>query len=86
MAAAGAAGLRRPPGRNAHRQAGDDRAQHQRPACIDIVFEDDTDSPFALSLDRRQVDRSLANGGNILFTVWTPIGKQLTLYADIRGI
>lgn len=53
------------------------------PACWDIVFDDGTDSPFCVSLDRRQLDRAMEPGSTQL-TVWVPAGKTLSLPLEIR--
>ena len=55
------------------------------PGCIDIVFEDGTQSPFALTIDKRQCDRALESRRAMPFTVWTEDGVQLTLKANVRG-
>ena len=53
--------------------------------CVDLVFEDDTDSPFSVAVDRKQIDRPLQRGAGLPFTVWTEGGgKVLALVADIR--
>ncbi len=52
--------------------------------CVDVVFEDGTDSPFALTLDRKLLDRSLTLGKRVPFTVWTEQGKELSLFASIN--
>jgi len=49
---------------------------------LDIVFEDGTDSPFALTIDRKQIDRFLTPGACQL-TVWTQAGRVLTLQCNI---
>lgn len=41
--------------------------------ALDIVFDDGTDSPFALTIDRRQIDRAVSPGPSRL-TVWTRLG------------
>ena len=51
--------------------------------CWDIVFDDGSDSPFSISIDKRQLDRSLAPGA-ALMTVWVPTGKTLSLPLVIR--
>jgi len=55
----------------------------REPQCIDIVFEDGTDTPFSVSLDRRQCDRAL-NPGPCRFMVYTQSGLQLDLHATVR--
>jgi hypothetical protein len=57
------------------------------PACIDVVFDDGSKTPFYIALDRSQTDR--VSGGarrNVPFTVWTPSGKALSLTAVIDDI
>jgi hypothetical protein len=51
--------------------------------CVDIVFDDGSGSPFAVTLDRRQIDRALERGSRPL-TVWTERGLQLTLTAEVK--
>lgn len=51
--------------------------------CWDIVFDDGSDSPFSISIDKRQLDRALAAGTGPL-TVWVPAGKTLSLPLEIR--
>lgn len=55
-----------------------------QPSAIDVVFDDGTDSPFALTIDRRQCDRALAPGKGIPFAVYTQAGLQLELAATVR--
>lgn len=55
----------------------------QTSECWDIVFEDGSDSPFALALDKRQVDRAMTPG-RCRLTVWTPDGLALDLPCDVR--
>jgi hypothetical protein len=52
-------------------------------SCWDIVFEDGSDSPFSLTLDRRQVDRAM-DPGECRLTVWTELGKELDLPCLVR--
>lgn len=51
--------------------------------CWDIVFEDGTDSPFAVALDKRQVDRKM-EPGKAVFSAWTQSGKVLDLPCEVR--
>lgn len=53
------------------------------PRCWDVVFEDGTDTPFSLAVDKRQVDREMAPG-TCRLTVWTALGKQLDLACEVR--
>jgi hypothetical protein len=53
------------------------------PQCWDIVFDDGTESPFSISIDKRQLDRALEPGAAQL-TVWVPAGKTLSLPLEIR--
>jgi len=50
----------------------------QARGCWDLVFEDGSSSPFALTIDRRQVDRTITPG-QCRFAVWTESGKQLEM-------
>jgi len=51
--------------------------------CVEIVFEDGSDTPFAIACARDGIDGTLARGLFVPFTVWTSAGKQLTLRADV---
>lgn len=55
----------------------------QSAGCWDIVFEDGTDSPFAVALDKRQVDRAV-EPGECRLTVWGEGGKLLDLPCTVR--
>lgn len=55
----------------------------RNPACWDIVFDDGSDAPFSLSLDKRMVDRSMSPGDCVL-TVWTADGKVLETTCLVR--
>lgn len=46
--------------------------------CWDVVFEDESPSPFVITIDQRQIDRVMTPGETRL-TVWTERGKQLDL-------
>ena len=53
--------------------------------CLDVVFEDGTHSPFALTIDKRQVDRAMTPG-RCRLTVWTRLaGKVLDLACQVKG-
>lgn len=52
--------------------------------CWDVVFEDGTDSPFALAIDKQQTDRAMEPGRCVL-AVWTQAGKQLELDCEIKS-
>ncbi|MGP9633771.1 hypothetical protein ACT3R7_11960 [Halomonas sp. AOP43-A1-21] len=56
----------------------------QLQGCWDIVFEDGTDSPYAVSLDKKQVDRAVESGKCHL-AVWTEGGKVLELPCTVRA-
>ena len=52
--------------------------------CVDLVFEDGTDAPFSVAVDRKQMDRALQRGAGLPFTVWTERGGMvLALVADV---
>lgn len=51
--------------------------------CVDVVFEDGSDAPFSIAIDRRQIDRAM-EPGQCLLAVWTARGKVLTLPCTIR--
>lgn len=54
------------------------------PGCVDIVFEDGSDAPFSVSLDRRQCERAPGSAGQRRFLVYTQDGLQIDLQATIR--
>lgn len=54
--------------------------------CVDIIFEDGTDMPFFLAIDKQQIDRVLSPGKNLTFAVWTERGKEFQLKAEIKKI
>lgn len=41
--------------------------------CWDVVFEDGTDSPFSVAIDKRQTDRAMVSG-RCQLSVWTRLG------------
>lgn len=53
------------------------------PRCWDLVFDDGTDSPFSLSLDKRQTDRALT-AGKCPLAIWTQRGKVFELQCEVR--
>lgn len=55
----------------------------QAPGCWDVVFEDGTDSPFSIAVDRRQVDRKM-EPGRCQLAVWTERGMVLILACEVR--
>ena len=44
----------------------------------DIIFEDGTPAPFALTLDKRMTDRAM-HAGRCLMSIWTRRGKVMEL-------
>lgn len=56
----------------------------QNPRCIDIVFEDGTDAPFFLALDKQQCDRAVTPGRAVPFIVYTEAGEQMRRAATIK--
>jgi hypothetical protein len=54
--------------------------QSQRTAdCVDVVFEDGTDTPYVVTIDKKQSDRGLGPSGPCRVAIWTAEGKQLEL-------
>lgn len=51
--------------------------------CWDIVFQDGTDAPFSVTLDRQLVDRPL-KPGKCQLTVWAEHGKVLTFPCTVK--
>lgn len=54
--------------------------------CVDIIFEDGTDMPFFLAVDKQQIDRVLSPEKNVTFAVWTERGKEFQLKAEVKKI
>ena len=49
-----------------------ERSLHSGAAgCVDIVFEDGSNSPFSVAVDTRQMDRALTAGAAVPFLVYT---------------
>ena len=51
--------------------------------CWDLVFDDGTEEPFFVTLDKRQVDRAM-EPGLMRLTVWTNGGKHLDLSCTVK--
>jgi hypothetical protein len=58
-------------------------SRHLPGRAWDIVFDDGTSSPFALAVDRRQIDRAIEPGSRRL-TVWTERGQVIDLQCMVR--
>lgn len=59
------------------------RSSTQR--LLDIVFDDGSDAPFVLTIDREMVDRLVRPvGRTVPFAVWTSAGLQIELLAEVR--
>lgn len=56
---------------------------HMPGSCWDIVFEDGTQSPFSIAVDKGLVDRSM-RPGKCTLTVWTENGKVLDFSCLVR--
>lgn len=56
------------------------------PRCIDVVFEDGTDSPFFVALDKSMALGVSKPGTNIPFSVWTEEGLQVKLHANVKRV
>jgi hypothetical protein len=54
------------------------------PEAWDVVFEDGTEAPFSLTIDKRQVDRAVETGTWRLLVV-TQRGVTLELPCSVRG-
>ncbi len=54
----------------------------REPGCWDVVFEDGTTEPFAVTLDARQFDRT-PTAGDCPVTVWSEDGCRLSLPGEI---
>lgn len=55
-----------------------------RKGAVDVVFEDGTQSPFFVSLDRRQFS-GIPKRGAWGFSVWTQEGKQIELTCQVKS-
>jgi len=56
---------------------------HRPGQCWDVVFEDGTQSPFSVAIDRKQLDRKL-EPGRCRLTVWSRRGKEIDLACVVR--
>lgn len=56
---------------------------HAPGTCWDVVFEDGTDSPFSLAVDKLQTDRAMSPG-RCRLAVWTARGRVLDLACEVR--
>jgi hypothetical protein len=54
------------------------------PGATDIVFDDGSDFPFVIMLDRGLRDRGLGSPGRCRLDVWTESGKQLSFTCMVR--
>lgn len=64
-------------------------AMHHGRRCIEMLFEDHSDTPFALHISHEQCDRLLPaseHGVHFTFSVWTRDGMQLQLPARYRRV
>lgn len=55
-----------------------------RGICWDVVFEDGSVSPFAVAIDKKQVDRTMTPGQCVL-SVWTRAGKQMEMPCAVKS-
>lgn len=64
------------------------REKHDRDA-LELLFEDNTDSPYSMHIVAEQSDRLLPEnnqGGGFIVTVWTRAGKQLEFPGKYRKV
>lgn len=57
--------------------------------ALELLFEDNTDAPYSISIVSDQTDRLLPEtdqGGGFVIAVWTENGKQLELPAKYREV
>jgi hypothetical protein len=62
---------------------------HGQRAALEILFDDASDSPYAIHLAMERSDRRLPSsehGRSFMFTVWTRAGKQLELPGKYRVV
>lgn len=55
------------------------------PRCWAIVFDDGSDAPFVVELDRRQVDRAMT-AGSTKHAVWTESGRAFEVPAVVAKL
>jgi hypothetical protein len=60
-------------------------ASISQPGCLDLVFEDGSQSPFFVAIDRRQIDRALEPGRTMPLIIYTQAGEQMRLQAKVRA-
>lgn len=57
------------------------------PFCIDVVFDDGSESPFFIALDRTLTSRMPDSARrDVPFAVWPPGGKILSLRATVEAL
>ncbi|OLP04598.1 hypothetical protein BLL52_4135 [Rhodoferax antarcticus ANT.BR] len=56
---------------------------HEPGRCWDVVFNDGSDAPFFVAVDKQQVDRAMLQRLCRL-TVWTRRGKELDLSCEVN--
>jgi hypothetical protein len=63
--------------------------EHKKNDALELLFEDNSESPFCLFLSPEQTDRLLPDtdeGGNFVTTVWTRDGQKLELQGKYRKV
>lgn len=53
-----------------------EQSVHAPGICWDVVFEDGTETPFSIAIDKKQVDRVMSSG-QCRLTVWTQGGSKV---------
>ena len=53
-----------------------EKSVHAPGICWDVVFEDGTETPFSIAIDKKQVDRGMSSG-QCRLTVWTQGGGKV---------
>lgn len=53
------------------------------PGQLSIVFDDDTEAPFVLTMSTVQTDRALSPGAGIPFVVYTESGEAMRSIAEV---
>ncbi len=52
--------------------------------CLDFVFDDGTETPFFIAVDKKQIDRDLKTGEACQLVIYTERGRQCEYDATIK--
>lgn len=65
------------------------RGKFQGRDALELLFEDNSDSPFSIHIETKQTDRLIPDfeqGGGFVVTVWTKSGQKLRLPGKYRVV